>query len=153
MKNPSVKETIIKAVIKNRVVLVDLASEIRGSYQDMAMDGRIKYLGSGYYYSYTTDGIEIKATDPKLTHFWVRKKGQSDKMNAPSNIKGSQLKPIECQYSGTASKNFWETVSQIKDKSDHQEIYSLGVALQNMEDYVLKQLHFAQTLNKKSKNK
>jgi len=44
-------------------------------------------------------------------------------------------------YSGNASKKFWEAVNSIKNKANRQEVYSLGVALQNLEEYVLRQMH------------
>lgn len=47
---------------------------------------------------------------------------------------------VKAHYSGNASKDFWNIVNAIKDDADRQELYSLGVALQNMEGYVLKQL-------------
>ena len=45
---------------------------------------------------------------------------------------------IRKYYSGKASKDFWDAVKIIKNESDRQEIYSLGVALQNLEEYVIK---------------
>ena len=50
------------------------------------------------------------------------------------------MKLIKEHYSGKISKEFWCLVKKIKSESDHQEIYSLGVALQNMENYVLMRL-------------
>lgn len=47
---------------------------------------------------------------------------------------------VRHQYSGNGSTDFWNIVNNIKNKTDRQELYSLGVALQNMEDYVLSQL-------------
>jgi hypothetical protein len=47
---------------------------------------------------------------------------------------------VKHQYSGNASKDFWNIVNSINNEADRQELYSLGVALQNMEEYVLKQL-------------
>lgn len=47
---------------------------------------------------------------------------------------------VRHQYSGNASKDFWNIVNSIKNEADRQELYSLGVALQNMEEYVLRQL-------------
>ena len=51
-----------------------------------------------------------------------------------------KIKAVPCRYSGEKSTNFWKIVNSIDDECDRQEIYSLGVALQNMEAYVLKQL-------------
>ncbi len=68
MRIDNSKKTIVKAAINNRIVLVDLASDNRDAYQDLAE--RIKYLGSGIYYSYTSDGIESFDSDPRLMHFW-----------------------------------------------------------------------------------
>ena len=48
------------------------------------------------------------------------------------------MKEIKKHYSGIFSVKFWREVDKIKDDADKQEIYSLGVALQNMEEYVLK---------------
>jgi hypothetical protein len=45
-------------------------------------------------------------------------------------------------YSGNNSKSFWQAVNDLTNDADRQEIYSLGVALQNFESYVLKQLQF-----------
>lgn len=47
---------------------------------------------------------------------------------------------VIAQYSGKSSKKFWDIVNSINNESDQQELYSLGVALQNMEGYVLKRL-------------
>lgn len=47
---------------------------------------------------------------------------------------------VKSHYSGNASKDFWKIVDSIENDADRQELFSLGVALQNMEDYVLKQL-------------
>jgi len=43
-------------------------------------------------------------------------------------------------YSNDASRPFWNAVNDLKNDADKQEIYSLGVALQNFESYVLRQL-------------
>lgn len=45
-------------------------------------------------------------------------------------------------YSGDKSKSFWQAVNDLANDADRQELYSLGVALQNFESYVLKQLQF-----------
>lgn len=47
---------------------------------------------------------------------------------------------VRHQYSGNASKDFWNIVNSIKNDADRQELYSLGVALQNHEEYVLRTL-------------
>ncbi len=59
-----------------------------------------------------------------------------------------KLKP---SYSNNASREFWRQVNSLKNKSDWQELYSLGVALQNMESFVLQQLETAKN-NKPEKN-
>ena len=51
-------------------------------------------------------------------------------------------------YSGNKSKSFWQAVNDLSNDADRQEIYSLGVALQNLESYVLKQLQFKITAEK-----
>ena len=51
------------------------------------------------------------------------------------------MKDIKPKYSGRLSIKFWNTVNnEVKDEANKQEIYSLGVALQNLEGYVLKRL-------------
>ena len=47
---------------------------------------------------------------------------------------------VESHYSGKASKQFWDIVNSLKNDADRQELYSLGVALQNHEEYVLRTL-------------
>ena len=47
-------------------------------------------------------------------------------------------------YSGPRSAKFWKRVGKLKDAADHQEIYSLGVALQNLEGQVLRLLSKAE---------
>ena len=52
------------------------------------------------------------------------------------------MKEIKPKYSGKLSIEFWNIVNnEIRDEADRQEIYSLGVALQNLECYVLKRLN------------
>jgi len=58
-------------------------------------------------------------------------------------VKRKKRLVIKHHYSGGASNDFWEKIKRIKDKSDWQEMYSLGVALQNLEEFVLKQLKHA----------
>ena len=53
------------------------------------------------------------------------------------------MKKIEERYSGDKSKKFWRRVNKLKKEGNHQELYSLGVALQNFEAYVLIQLENA----------
>lgn len=53
------------------------------------------------------------------------------------------MKTIKCKYSGKESIEFWDRVNALKD-SDQQELYSLGVALQNLEGQVLNQLENAE---------
>ena len=47
---------------------------------------------------------------------------------------------VESHYSGNASKPFWGIVHSLKNDADRQELYSLGVALQNHEEHVLRAL-------------
>ena len=54
------------------------------------------------------------------------------------NIKDIQ---VERHYSGDASRDFWRIVNFLPSKIDVAELYSLGVALQNLEEFVLKRLH------------
>jgi len=44
------------------------------------------------------------------------------------------------RYSGPNSASFWSRVAKLKDERDHSALYSLGCALQNLEEYVLQQL-------------
>ena len=46
---------------------------------------------------------------------------------------------IKDKYAGELSKPFWKLVNSLKG-ADQQELYSLGVCLQNLEDYVLRML-------------
>jgi hypothetical protein len=45
-------------------------------------------------------------------------------------------------YSTDQSKPFWNAVNSLNNDADKQEMFGLGVALQNLESYVLKQLQF-----------
>ncbi len=47
-------------------------------------------------------------------------------------------KKIKPNYSGKKSNDFWNKIATLK--KNHGEMYSLGVALQNLEHQVLKQL-------------
>ena len=49
------------------------------------------------------------------------------------------VRKVEHQYSGDNSKLFWRKVNSLPD-SEQSELYSLGVALQNLEGFVLKRL-------------
>lgn len=49
---------------------------------------------------------------------------------------------LDYQYSGEKSTEFWDKVNSLND-SDQQELYSLGVALQNLEGQVLRALEGA----------
>lgn len=53
------------------------------------------------------------------------------------------MKKVHPRYSGKHSDDFWNAVSKIKNPTDHAVVYSLGVALQTLEDYVLNQLKMA----------
>ena len=44
------------------------------------------------------------------------------------------------RYSGPNSAPFWSRVAKLKDERDHASLYSLGCAIQNLEEYVLQQL-------------
>lgn len=48
-------------------------------------------------------------------------------------------RPIEPAYSGRRSTAFWDAVNSLPKKR-RGELYSLGVLLQNTEEFVLKQL-------------
>ncbi len=72
-----------------------------------------------------------------------KSKKRSSKSAVKSPLKKKKVRKVisvKSQYSGHGSRDFWEIVNSIKNEADHQELYSLGVALQNMEDYVLKRL-------------
>lgn len=47
-------------------------------------------------------------------------------------------------YSGNGSKTFWSRVNRLKDEIDHTTVYTLGVALQNHEEFVLRILENAE---------
>lgn len=48
-------------------------------------------------------------------------------------------KQIEHRYSGAKSKRFWKIVNSLSE-ADQQELHSLSVMLQNMEEFVLNRL-------------
>lgn len=48
---------------------------------------------------------------------------------------------VRYRYSGKKSTKFWDIVGSIQNECDRRELYALGVALQNLEDFVLKQLN------------
>jgi hypothetical protein len=48
------------------------------------------------------------------------------------------------QYGGDDSRPFWRRVKRLTDEADHAAVYALGVALQNLEEFVLNQLHNAE---------
>jgi len=52
-----------------------------------------------------------------------------------------KVKKLKFKYSGDESNEFWDKVNSLKG-ADRQEMYSLGVVLQNLEDHVLTQLEF-----------
>lgn len=70
-------------------------------------------------------------------------------MKKPEIMENKQWSP---RYSGNKSKVFWKRVNKLR-KGDWQEMFSLGVALQNMEQYVLKQLAQAEEQPVRYKNK
>jgi hypothetical protein len=43
-------------------------------------------------------------------------------------------------YSGSRSRWFWNRVKRLKDDADHGAMYSLGCALQNLEQHVMGEL-------------
>jgi len=49
---------------------------------------------------------------------------------------------IKPKYSGKYSRKFWNAINSIKNECDQDELYSLGVALQDLEECILKQLEF-----------
>jgi hypothetical protein len=61
-------------------------------------------------------------------------------MNIKLDTLGSS-KQLTHKYSGRESKLFWEMVNAMGDRRD--EFYSLGVVLQNLEDWVLAQMKLA----------
>lgn len=61
-------DIIVKAIIKNKIVKIDLAADNINDYQDIKE--KIKYLGSGLYHSYNG----VRASDNTITHFWKFKK-------------------------------------------------------------------------------
>ena len=56
---------------------------------------------------------------------------------------------MKTKYSGKKSHKFWDRVNVLSD-SNWQELNSLGCALQNFEEYVLKALNDAEQSEKKS---
>lgn len=46
---------------------------------------------------------------------------------------------IKYRYSGKLSKMFWKVIDELPD-NENSEMYSLGVALQNLEEQVLNRL-------------
>ena len=50
---------------------------------------------------------------------------------------------MEAQYAGRRSHKFWRRVNALPRMEQHA-LYSLGVALQNLEDFVLTQLENAE---------
>lgn len=54
----------VKAKIRGKIVIIELASNDRWAYRDIK--DKITYLGCGLYYSYN----DVKATDKQKTHFW-----------------------------------------------------------------------------------
>lgn len=55
-------------------------------------------------------------------------------------MRKNKLRP---HYSGGLSNRFWKQVWAIKNKKLHDELYTLGAALQNVEWAVLKRLNTA----------
>ena len=47
---------------------------------------------------------------------------------------------VKKHYSGKKSYDFWNLVNSLRG-GDYQEMYALGCALQNLEDFVIKALN------------
>ena len=62
-----------------------------------------------------------------------------------------QLRAITTKYSGKNSNEFWDVVNKLT-LGNHQELYSLGCALQNLEEFVLKALKDAINSEKTNEN-
>lgn len=50
------------------------------------------------------------------------------------------MKKFKPRYCGYKSNRFWDTINSLKN-CKQSEMYSLGVALQNLEEQVLKRLN------------
>ena len=48
---------------------------------------------------------------------------------------------LEAHYSGPNSRDFWNIVNSMPDEASRSSAYSLGVAIQNLEGQLLKQIH------------
>ena len=53
-------------------------------------------------------------------------------------------RPFGRKYSGGASKPFWARVKRLQKTDAHRELYSLGCALQDLEERVLRALEGAE---------
>jgi hypothetical protein len=63
-----------------------------------------------------------------------------------------QIDPIKPRYSGALSKEFWKRVGAVPmsgQLTTHNEVYSLGCALQDLESRVLNALRCAEQERKK----
>jgi hypothetical protein len=47
---------------------------------------------------------------------------------------------MKTKYSGKKSYKFWNLINSL-DKGNYQEMYALGIALQNLEEFVIKELN------------
>lgn len=56
------------------------------------------------------------------------------------------------RYAGDQSKWFWNRVAKLEDDADHSGVYSLGVALQNLEHQTLTALVNAEVAQKTRRN-
>ena len=56
---------------------------------------------------------------------------------------------MSSKYSGNGSTRFWGRVKRLTDETDHAAVYALGVALQNLEGFVLNQLRNAEILQRR----
>lgn len=62
------------------------------------------------------------------------------------------MKVLKYRYSGEKSQNFWTVVNDLPDECDRREVYALGVALQNLEEQVLRALEHANKGSVKQRN-
>lgn len=67
------------------------------------------------------------------------KRDKSTKRNRADGKRAVLRRALLSRYSGDESKDFWNAVNALPKRS-RGELYSLGVALQNLEGFVLKRL-------------
>ena len=68
-----------------------------------------------------------------------KKQGKSTKSERADGKRAVLRRALISRYSGDESKDFWNAVNALPRRS-RGELYSLGVALQNLESFVLKRL-------------